>query len=137
MSELKEPSKNPTPEKKKTPWALIAVLILALVIGGVFLFAKLRAGAWEAPKYEWSEDYSTVTATRRSTRNSDVVESATAKADSVVLQEPTCESAGRSSHTASFENKAFADQTVEVTDLPALGTTGAKSPIHGMRTTAP
>ena len=74
---------------------------------------------WGAPVYSWSEDNSTVTASRSCTRNPDHVESETVNTTSVTTP-ATCTEAGKTVYTATFESAAFAQQTKSM-PIDALG----------------
>ena len=76
---------------------------------------------WADPSYVWSEDNSTVTATRIC-RNGDHPETETATATSEVTKEATCEEPGELTYTATFTNPAFETRTKTV-DIPATGHT--------------
>ena len=69
---------------------------------------------WGEPTYQWAEDSSTVTATRVCKNDAEHVETETANAEKNTT-EPTYESEGRVTYTATFENKAFGTQTREET----------------------
>lgn len=110
------------PPKKKARWPLFAALaLLVLLIGGAVLLLHPAGDTWAAPRYEWSEDHSAVTAVRVCENDPDKTETETAQAVSTVLLSPTCEAAGKTAYTASFQNPAFETQTEELADLPALG----------------
>ena len=110
------------PPKKKARWPLFAALaLLVLLIGGAVLLLHPAGDTWAAPRYEWSEDHSAVTAVRVCENDPDKTETETAQAISTVLLSPTCEAAGKTAYTASFQNPAFETQTEELADLPALG----------------
>ena len=74
---------------------------------------------WGEAEYTWSENNSTVTATRVCTHDTGHIETETVSAV-VTTMDPTCEEPGKTVYTATFENPAFAVQTKEVT-IPALG----------------
>ena len=75
---------------------------------------------WGEPTYEWSEDNSTVTATRICTLNEKHVETETVETTKTVA-DPTCEEAGTITYEAVFENEAFEKQTKTVEGEPATG----------------
>ena len=76
---------------------------------------------WSDITYSWSEDHSTVTASRTCKRdNCGEVESETVDAKEIVTKAPTCTEDGAATYTASFTNPVFTDQTENVT-LPAIG----------------
>ena len=74
-----------------------------------------------APTYEWSEDNSSVTATRICANDATHVETETASTTSAVTKEATCEETGETTYTAEFENQAFTTQTKAVNNIEALG----------------
>ena len=78
---------------------------------------------WNEPGYVWSDDNSTVTATRicKNDANKDHVETEEAAATSTVTKPATCTVRGETTYTASFENAAFVQQTKTVEDIAALG----------------
>jgi len=73
------------------------------------------------PKYEWSDDYATVTAKRVCANNTSHEETETANTSSEVTEAATCEGKGTTTYTATFDNAAFKTQTKAVQDIPALG----------------
>ncbi|MBQ6488340.1 MAG: Ig-like domain-containing protein, partial [Solobacterium sp.] len=73
------------------------------------------------PTYEWSEDNSTVTATRICANDATHVETETANTTSAVTKAATCEEKGETTYTAEFENQAFTTQTKAVNNIEALG----------------
>lgn len=73
---------------------------------------------WSQPTYEWSEDYSTVTASRYSQTDPTIKESETAETTSETV-EATKQSDGKTTYTAVFNNPAFKKQ-VKVVVLPKL-----------------
>ncbi|MDO4193985.1 MAG: hypothetical protein Q4D24_11825, partial [Erysipelotrichaceae bacterium] len=66
------------------------------------------------PTYEWSEDNSTVTATRICENDASHKETETVETVYSIKTEATHETAGIGVYTAKFENEAFEDQTIEV-----------------------
>lgn len=77
-----------------------------------------------APKYEWSKDYSTVTATRECLNGSDdedIIE--TVKTKKYEHTAPTCTAKGKTRYVATFENHAFAEQEQIVEDVDPTGHT--------------
>ena len=76
---------------------------------------------WDEPVYEWSDDNTQVTATRKCKRDPSHVETETVKTDAVVATKPTCEEMGETKYTATFENEAFATQVKTVADIAATG----------------
>ena len=77
--------------------------------------------AWGASTYVWSEDNSTVTATRVCANDPTHVETETAEAKSEVTKAATCEAAGETTWTAEFRNDAFETQTKTEANIPAVG----------------
>ncbi|WP_044976227.1 carbohydrate-binding protein [Ruminococcus sp. HUN007] len=74
-----------------------------------------------APVYTWSADGKTCTATATCENDKTYVVTETAKITSVVAAAATCDKAGVTTYTASFENKLFSTQTKDVADIPATG----------------
>ena len=74
---------------------------------------------WGEPTYEWSEDNSTVTATRVCRTNPEHIETEIAETTSKVTLAPTAEAEGETTYTAVFENPAFETQT-KVVPIPKL-----------------
>ena len=122
---------------------LIRCLFILLL--GAVLFAGVSAGAetsgedeniswlqsdsecvdgheWGETTYTWSEDNSTVTATRTCLRNADHIETETVEDTAEITKAATCETKGETTYTsAAFENTAFTVQTKTVEDVPAFG----------------
>ena len=73
---------------------------------------------WNSAVFDWSEDLSTVTATRISRVDETLVETETAETTSEQTKAPTCEEAGEIVYTAVFENEAFGTQTKSVSIDP-------------------
>ncbi len=83
---------------------------------------------WGEPAYVWSEDNSTVTATRICANDASHVETETV----TTTQETnaaTCEDAGEVTYTATFENTAFETQT-RTEAIPATGHTPGEAVIE-------
>ena len=76
---------------------------------------------WLEPVYTWSDDMQTVTAVRVCADDETHAERETASSVMYVAQSPTQTAMGKTGYTAQFDNAAFADQTVTVQDIPALG----------------
>ena len=77
---------------------------------------------WDEPNYEWSEDYSELTARRVCRNDGDHVEYEIVEVSSEVTKEPTCEGKGETTYTsAAFENEAFEAQSVTVEDIDPSG----------------
>ena len=77
---------------------------------------------WSATDYVWSDDYSSCTATKHCTNNSEHTGTGEGTVTSH-YEEPTEDEPGKTVYTATFEDKVFEDQTAEVEDPsnPALG----------------
>ena len=67
--------------------------------------------AWGEAEYVWSEDNSSVTATRVCTRDGSHTETETADVSMSITKESTCEAEGEAVYTAEFANEAFTAQT--------------------------
>ncbi|MBQ6065886.1 MAG: InlB B-repeat-containing protein, partial [Clostridia bacterium] len=77
---------------------------------------------WNAPVYEWSENYSELTALRVCKNDEDHVDYEIVEVSSEVTKEPTCTEKGETTYTsASFENEAFEAQSITVADISARG----------------
>ena len=74
---------------------------------------------WGDPTYEWAKDNSSVTATRICANDAEHVETETAEVTSEVTTPASCESKGKTTYTAIFQNQAFTEQTKEVEDVDA------------------
>lgn len=73
---------------------------------------------YDTPDYKWSEDYSTMTATRKCTNGSeedDIV--VVVETTSEVTQEATCSEMGVTTYKATFDSDFFTTQTVNVTNI--------------------
>ncbi|MBR2776363.1 MAG: hypothetical protein IKD75_04505, partial [Prevotella sp.] len=77
--------------------------------------------AYGTPTYEWTEDNSTVTATRVCANDPSHVETETVNTTSEVTKPATCESKGETTYTATFTNDAFATQTKTIDNIDAVG----------------
>ena len=75
--------------------------------------------SWGAPGYSWSDDNSSVTASRSCQNDNTHVETETVATSSVVTVAPSYEQEGEIVYTAVFQNAAFATQTKTVV-LPML-----------------
>ena len=75
---------------------------------------------WGEVTYVWAEDNSTVTATRVCKNNEAHVETETVNTASEITKPATCEEAGETTYTATFENAAFETQTKVVNKPEAL-----------------
>lgn len=75
---------------------------------------------WNVPTYTWSEDNSTVTATRTCRNDSSHKESETVKSTSEVTKAATYTEKGETTYTAVFDNEVFTKQTKTVADIPVL-----------------
>ncbi len=67
--------------------------------------------AWGEAEYVWSEDNSSVTATRVCTRDGSHTETETADVSMSITKESTCTVEGEAVYTAEFANEAFTAQT--------------------------
>ena len=77
---------------------------------------------WGEPVYEWNAGHSAVTATRVCGRDESHVETETVEATADITLKATCEAMGETTYAAEgFRNPAFADQSLTLTDVPALG----------------
>nr|MCR4672705.1 leucine-rich repeat protein [Lachnospiraceae bacterium] len=76
---------------------------------------------WGEVTYTWSDDNSTVTATRTCANDSSHVETETVNTTSEVTKAATCEAKGETTYTAVFENEAFETQTKTLANIDALG----------------
>ena len=76
---------------------------------------------WGTPKYDWADDYSSVSAERVCMNDPTHVERETVNTTSEVTKTATCEENGETTYTATFTNDAFAGQTKTVDNIPATG----------------
>ena len=76
---------------------------------------------WQAPVYTWAEDHLTVTAERICANDHSHIETETAEAASEITLQPACTVMGQTTYAAAFENTAFEDQEVTLTNIPAIG----------------
>ena len=76
--------------------------------------------AWNEPVYTWSEDKSSVTATRVCSRDANHVETETADTTSEVTKSATYDEKGETTYTAVFTNDAFTTQTRTEADIDML-----------------
>ncbi|MBQ1341799.1 MAG: cell wall-binding repeat-containing protein, partial [Erysipelotrichaceae bacterium] len=76
---------------------------------------------WNEPVYAWSEDNSTVTASRTCNRDASHVESETVNTASEITKPATCEVKGETTYTATFQNPAFTVEPKTVENISALG----------------
>ncbi len=76
--------------------------------------------SYGTPSYEWTADYSKVTATRICANDAEHVETETVETTSEVTKAATCEEKGETTYTAEFENEAFETQT-QVVEIEAIG----------------
>lgn len=74
---------------------------------------------WEETVYEWSADYSTVTATKKHKTEPLLTQTETVQTTASVTTSPTELQKGSITYTASFNNDTFEKQTISV-DIPAL-----------------
>ena len=83
--------------------------------------------SWNAPVYEWAEDYSTVTASRTAADDETVQETETVGSTAEITRLPTCTEKGETTYTsARFVHPAFIVQTVTAANIPANGHTEVK-----------
>ena len=75
---------------------------------------------WGEATYEWSDDYSTCTATRACTRNATHIQTETVDSVSEEITPATCTAEGEMKYTATFTNNVFGqtDTTVPIDMLP-------------------
>ena len=76
---------------------------------------------WGLPAYEWSEDYTTATASHVCTRDPSYVESETVRTEAKIVIPSDCDVMGERAYTATFSDPAFEAQTLTVQDVPVLG----------------
>ena len=77
--------------------------------------------SWGQATYVWSDDKSSVTATRKCAKDTSHIETQTVEATSEITTEPTCTTAGVKTYTgAEFSNPAFAQQITTET-ISSLG----------------
>ena len=78
--------------------------------------------AWGEPRYDWSDDHGSLTATRVCGNDAAHTETETVSAAAEIISPASCEAEGRTAYLSeSFENPAFEAQTVTLTNIPALG----------------
>ena len=94
------------------------------------LVIKATGHDWSEPTYAWSEDNSSVTATRTCKNDPDHVETETVNSTSEVIKEATETLEGEVSYTAAFTNPAFKAQTKTVI-------TDKKEHVHSLVKTEP
>ena len=73
------------------------------------------------PKYTWSSDYKSCTATRVCENDSNHVETEVGAVTSNIKTSATCTEKGATTYTAVFSNSAFTTQIKDVVDIPATG----------------
>ena len=78
---------------------------------------------WGEVSYTWSNDNSTVTATRTCKNDATHVETGTVYTTSAVTKDPTCVDKGETTYTATFTNTAFETQTKTIETGNATGHT--------------
>lgn len=76
--------------------------------------------SWSVPAYTWTDDYSSVTATRTCSATPGNPHSETETVATAVTSTATCETPGVNTYTATFENSAFTVQT-KTEDAPPKG----------------
>ena len=77
--------------------------------------------AWSDPTYVWSDDNTTVTATRIYQPDTTLIETETVDTTVVYTIEPSCTESGMGNYQAVFRNPSFETQTSESEVFPALG----------------
>ena len=78
--------------------------------------------AWGEPRYDWSGDHGSLTATRVCGNDAAHTETETVSAAAEIISPASCETEGMTAYLSeSFENPAFEAQTVTLTNIPALG----------------
>lgn len=77
---------------------------------------------WGRPTYKWSDDFSTVTATRKCSKDTckACTETETVKTTYEITRYPTTTTMGQTTYTAVFENSAFTTQKTTETDIPTI-----------------
>ena len=81
---------------------------------------KATGHNWGEVTYTWSDDNSTVTATRVCANDPDHIETETVGVVSEVTKKATVTEKGETTFTAEFTNKAFATQKKTIADIEAL-----------------
>ena len=76
---------------------------------------------WGQPVYDWSNDNSTVTASRVCGRDASHTETEEAQAVPVISRTATCNNPGETTYTAVFSNPSFTTQTKTSDNIPATG----------------
>ena len=84
---------------------------------------------WQEPTYEWSEDNSSVVATRACAHDASHIETEAARTTSRTTKEASCNKAGEVIYTAVFENPAFVSQT-KTAEVDPLGHVPAEAVIQ-------
>ena len=79
--------------------------------------------AWGEPSYEWSDDYSSVTATAVCANDPSHILSETVQPDFIITQPSTFEQTGSGYYQATFENELFQTQKQEVV-IPEVACAG-------------
>ena len=95
-------------------------------VGSVVIPVQVHAHNWGAPTYVWSDDNSTVTASRVCSYDASHVEIETVATTSQTTKEPTTTEQGSATLTATFANPAFETQskTVAIPKLQPSGSSG-------------
>ena len=89
--------------------------------GGKLTWLIDAPAVWGEPVYQWSEDHTSVTATRTDTVYASRVETETVGATLSLALAPTESRKGRTLYASEpFANEAFIQQTLIVEDIPAL-----------------
>ncbi len=76
---------------------------------------------WGAPVYQWSEDYSQVTAVRYCLHDTTHVESEIVRAIVSISKSPTCTEEGETTYIGNFSNDAFVSQEKVLSNIDPLG----------------
>ena len=76
---------------------------------------------WGEPEYEWSEDLSSITATRVCRNDPAHVETEIADVTAEITKPASCEEPGETTYSAVFGNEAFEAQSRTEADIEALG----------------
>ncbi|MBQ7646871.1 MAG: leucine-rich repeat protein, partial [Clostridia bacterium] len=82
---------------------------------------EAKAHEWNEPTYEWTSDYTKVTAKRVSKNDDSIIRTETVSTQKTTIS-AECEKDGKITYTASFTNEAFETQTYEET-IQAAGHT--------------
>ena len=75
---------------------------------------------WDAAVYSWSEDCTSVTASRTCKNKTEHVETETKQTTSEITKPATCTTKGETTYTAVFTGEGFAAQTKTIDDIPMI-----------------